>query len=63
MKSIIERVVCDHCGSIHQFEKYDSGSQIARLDPLDDWLRQHGWNVQLEGLQRIDTCPACAKTH
>ena len=61
MRAIIERVTCDKCGEIRQFEKYDSGSHTFRLEPLDNWLRMHGWAVQESGLRRIDTCPACWK--
>lgn len=60
MRSIIERVVCDQCGQIHDFEKHNQGIHLARLKLLDDWLLSLGWKLS-NGVHKRDICQNCAK--
>ena len=62
MRAIIETVTCDVCGEVRSYEKYNSGSHVARIESLDEWLIKLGWTVQKAGgLKRIDTCPVCSR--
>lgn len=57
-RAIIERVTCDKCGEVREFEKFDNGSMTARLESLTEWLRGLGWYVD-GSIKTVDWCPHC----
>ena len=61
MRAIIERVTCDHCGQVFDFEKLDEAKQLARLEPLTDWLKSLGWMIGNGNTMACDYCPACVR--
>lgn len=59
MRTLIERVTCDHCGQVFHFEKYDEASHAARVESLTDWLLSLGWTMT-DGVRHGDMCPVCS---
>lgn len=65
MRILIERVTCDSCGQVFDFEKLsnDPTPMRARLEDLTDWLRERGWKCQPvigSSFKGQDFCPNCA---
>lgn len=60
MRAVIERVTCDKCGQVHDFEKYNQGIHLARIESLSDWLLSLGWKLS-DGVHKRDICPNCVK--
>jgi hypothetical protein len=58
-QSLIDRVVCDKCGEVREFEKIDRTGKRVRLESLTEWLLRLGWYVDAVGLQTADVCPQC----
>jgi hypothetical protein len=58
MRVVIERVTCDHCGQVFNFEKFNEGTKTARFETLSDWLLKIGWHLS-DGVRRCDLCPTC----
>lgn len=58
-QSLIDRVVCDKCGEVREFEKIDRTGKRVRLESLTEWLLRLGWYVDAVGLQTVDLCPNC----
>jgi len=62
MRQIVERVTCDKCGRVVDFEKLNNYLLIYRLESLTDWLLQLGWTIQERVGSRfrpVDYCPDC----
>ena len=57
-RSIIERVTCDGCGELREFEKVNTGTMTARIESLTDWVRNLGWYVE-GSIRTVDMCPQC----
>lgn len=61
MRVIIERVTCDHCGQVFDFEKFSEATKIARIEKLTKWLISLGWQMS-NGLILADICPTCTRS-
>lgn len=62
MRQLIERVTCDRCGQVFDFEKLNDGSRVARIDNLTEWLLSLGWKCQPligSSFRGQDFCPIC----
>lgn len=64
MRQNIDRITCDGCGQVFDFERLrlDGREKLARIEPLSDWLRLRGWTVEPvigSGFQTVDKCPNC----
>lgn len=59
MRTIIERVTCDRCGQMFDFEKFSEASMTARIESLTQWLNDLGWATS-NGLRLGDFCPCCS---
>ena len=57
-RAIIERVTCDKCGQVSDFEQFNNGSMMARLESLTQWIRGLGWYVD-GSIRTVDICPRC----
>lgn len=60
MRVIIERVTCDRCGHVADFEKYNEGTKMARIECLTSWLASLGWRLS-DGIRLGDVCPQCCR--
>ena len=62
MRQVIERVTCDVCGQVFDFEKLNSSTREVRIESLSDWIRPLGWKCQPfedTKYQSRDSCPNC----
>ncbi len=64
MRQVIDRITCDDCGRLFDFEVLRLGTSpiTARKEPLTAWLERAGWHCQPDRDGRfasIDHCPDC----
>lgn len=59
MITVIERVTCDKCGEVREFEKFNNGTLTTRVESLPSWLAALGWQISYQGLRTSDICPNC----
>lgn len=59
-RTLIERVTCDKCGEVREFEKFENSVMRIRFEDLTHWLRDLGWYITGQ-LRTVDICPECAK--
>lgn len=64
MRQVIDRITCDDCGRVFEFEALRLGTTpiTARTEPLTEWLTRSGWNCQPvigSRFASIDHCPDC----
>ena len=65
MRQVIERVTCDVCGQVFDFEKYNTSTRLARIEDLSRWIGLRGWKCRPfedTTFQMHDTCPNCNST-
>jgi hypothetical protein len=61
MRVVLERVTCDRCGQVFDFEKLNDATNVARIEGLSNWLITLGWSMS-DGLKLCDLCPNCKGT-
>jgi hypothetical protein len=62
MRQVIERVTCDVCGQVFDFEKYNTSTRLVRIEDLSRWISSRGWKCrpfENTKFQMRDTCPNC----
>ncbi len=61
MRQVIERVTCDKCGQVFDFEKVCNSPMRGRIESLTDWLLKLGWRVVTtrSTITPHDLCPNC----
>jgi predicted Zn-ribbon and HTH transcriptional regulator len=58
VRVVIERVTCDRCGQVFDFEKFNNSTKTVRMEGLSEWLVNLGWNLS-DGVNHCDLCPNC----
>jgi hypothetical protein len=64
MRQVVDRVTCDKCGQVFDFEVLRLGQTpiVARKEALTPWLRSLGWEcnpVNGSSYASEDLCPNC----